>query len=183
MLDQFLKLCDKAGPDCAFHTAETATSRWNRLAKQLRAEPVDVGDGAAGSRCGPSWWWFNAACSGWPLNTDRYGGPWQTRTSAPVLVVSNRYDPATGYTGAQASATQPRGSRLLTYEGWGHTAFGRSDCVTGSVVGYLLDGTLPKPGTRCPANPNPFQTSTARTAAPAPLVGLPPTWQLAGAFR
>ncbi len=106
---------------------------------------------------------------------DRYVGPWTARTSAPVLVVGNYFDGVTDYAGAQASARLLKNSRLLSYAGWGHTAYGRSDCVTDHVDAYLIDGTLPPVDTVCPANPNPFVPSAQRTAsAPAPLIGLPP---------
>ena len=75
------------------------------------------------------------------------------------------------------SARFLRNSRLLAYAGWGHTAYGRSACTTEHINAYLLDGTLPPAGTVCPANPNPFITSTLRTAAATvPLVGLPAPW-------
>ena len=57
-----------------------------------------------------------------------------------------------------------RNSRLLSYAGWGHTAYGRSECVTAHIDAYLVDGTLPPAGTVCPANPNPFITAGLRTA-------------------
>ena len=106
---------------------------------------------------------------------DRYVGPWTARTSAPVLVVGNYFDGVTDYAGAQASASLLRNSRLLSYAGWGHTAYGRSACVTGYVDAYLVDGTLPPVDTVCPANPNPFVPSLQRTAATSvPRIGLPP---------
>lgn len=137
------------------------------------------------SRFGPLWWWGDAGCANWPASADRYSGPWSTRTSAPVLVVGNYFDPATGYPGAVASSELLRNSRLLTYAGWGHTAFGRSDCVTGYVLSYLLDGSLPPAGTVCPANANPFAPAPASALAPRaarvalpvptfPPIGLPP---------
>ena len=131
---------------------------------------------AAGSEWGPYWWWFNTPCATWPVNEDRYAGPWTTRTSAPVLVVGNYFDPATDYRGAQAANRFLRGSALLSYAGWGHTAYGRSECTTEYVNAYLVDGAVPPAGTVCPANPNPFlelATADQRSAAPAPLVGLP----------
>lgn len=128
-----------------------------------------------GSIFGPYWWWSNAPCANWPTAPDRYGGPWSTATSTPVLVVGNFFDGVTDYAGAVASSRLLRNSRLLSYAGWGHTAFGRSDCVTELVAGYLLDGSLPPVGTVCPANPNPFlPTPQLRRAGPrAPLIGLP----------
>jgi len=131
----------------------------------------------AGSIFGPFWWWGNSPCAEWPVAEARYTGPWTATTSAPVLVVGNYFDGITDYAGAVASSLLLRNSRLLTYAGWGHTAFNRSDCVTGHVVSYLVDGTLPPRGTVCPANPNPFlQTPMLRAARSAPLVGLPPPW-------
>jgi hypothetical protein len=93
------------------------------------------------------------------------------------LVVGNYFDNATDYAGAVASSKLLRNSRLLSYAGWGHTAFGRNDCVTEYVAGYLLAGELPPRGTVCAANPNPFvPTPALRRAGPvAPLIGLPPS--------
>jgi pimeloyl-ACP methyl ester carboxylesterase len=132
----------------------------------------------AGSIFGPIWWWSIAGCSDWPTSPDRYIGPWRTRTSEPVLVVGNYFDGATDYDGAVAVNHLLRNSRLLSYAGWGHTAFQRSECVTNYVIEYLLDGSLPAEDTVCPANPNPFLPSPARSAAETPVLGLPPLWPL-----
>jgi pimeloyl-ACP methyl ester carboxylesterase len=129
----------------------------------------------AGSRFGPLWWWSNVACADWPVNQDRYTGPWRTRTSAPVLVVGNFFDGVTSFEGAQASARNLAGSRLLAYAGWGHTAYGRTGCVTGAIDDYLLNRTLPAPGTVCPAAPNPFVAVASIAASSAPI-GLPGAW-------
>jgi len=126
---------------------------------------------------GRLWWWNDAApCAQWPTVPDRYTGPWKTHTSSPVLVVGNLFDGITGYDQAVSVGHLLENSRLLTYAGWGHTAFGRSACVTDRVASYLLDGTLPPPGTVCPANPNPFVVAPSLAplaATPAPLIGLP----------
>jgi hypothetical protein len=72
-----------------------------------------------------------------------------------------------------------KNSRLLSYAGWGHTAYGRSECTTEFIDAYLLDGALPPKGTVCPANPNLFIEATVRSAsANTPMVGLPPLWVL-----
>jgi pimeloyl-ACP methyl ester carboxylesterase len=273
--NEFLRLCDQAGEDCAFSRPGGSRARWEALARALRAEPLELPDGtlytydlligdatsvmyapevwggpegaaalldlladavlgdrattgqaarvrrsltdrltapaieadydngldafhgnhcadaqypstfpvwravdiyaAAGSRFGPLWWWSNAGCAAWPVNNDRYVGPWTARTSAPVLVVGNFFDGVTDYAGAVASARLLRNSRLLSYAGWGHTAYGRSACATAYIDDYLLTGALPRRGTVCPANPNPFLVSrAARAATGEPLVGLPP---------
>jgi pimeloyl-ACP methyl ester carboxylesterase len=133
----------------------------------------------AGSRFGPYWWWFNNGCTDWPVASDRYVGPWRARTSAPVLVVGNFFDGVTAYTGAQATSKLLRNSRLLSYAGWGHTAYGRSECTSEFINEYLLDGTLPPEGTVCPANPNPFLAEAALSeAGMTHVAGLPPPWVL-----
>ena len=99
-----------------------------------------------------------------------------------MLIVGNTFDGVTDYSGAVATSKLLPNSRLLTYAGWGHTAFGRSACVTEYTVAYLADGKLPPEGTVCPANPNPFvpvpTTMTMRAARtnPALMVGSPPSW-------
>lgn len=133
----------------------------------------------SGSFIGPYWWWFNAACASWPVSNDRYTGPWSARTSAPVLVVGNFFDPATDYAGAVASNLLLPNSRLLSYAGWGHLVSytGRSSCVDGYVTSYFIDGRLPPQGTVCPAAANPFTppAAMARSSERAmPRVGLPP---------
>ena len=40
VFDEFLRLCDEAGSACAFHTAEGAKARWERLTAALKAGPV-----------------------------------------------------------------------------------------------------------------------------------------------
>ncbi|MDJ0763688.1 MAG: alpha/beta hydrolase [Myxococcota bacterium] len=139
-----------------------------------------------GSIFGPYWSWFTAPCATWPTAEDRYVWPWRARTSRPVLVVGNYFDPATDYDGAVASDKLLKNSRLLSYAGWGHCAFGRSACVDNYVVQYLLDGSLPPEGTVCPANPNPFLPATARglnkraVRTTLPAIGRPP---LTSSFR
>jgi pimeloyl-ACP methyl ester carboxylesterase len=133
----------------------------------------------SGSFIGPFWWWGNAACATWPVSNDRYTGPWNARTSAPVLVVGNFFDPATDYAGAVASNLLLPNSRLLSYAGWGHTAAysGRSTCVDDYVTSYFIEGRLPPAGTVCPASANPFTppAAAARGSSRAmPRVGLPP---------
>ena len=127
-------------------------------------------------------WWPSAACSAWPSASARYAGPWTQRTSAPVLIVGNFFDGITSYADAVATSHLMPGSRLLSYAGWGHTAFDRSSCVRGHVVDYLLDGSLPPAATVCPVEANPFagalpEFGAARSNARAlPRVGLPTPW-------
>jgi len=145
--------------------------------RTLRAFQAVADFAAAGSIFGPYWWWNTAvSCAEWPTAPDRFTGPWETRTSAPVLVVGNFFDGVTSYDAAVSTSRLLENSRLLSYAGWGHAALGRSACATDYMVSYLFDGSLPPEGTVCPANPNPFlpsELSLAPLVRPAPLVGLP----------
>jgi pimeloyl-ACP methyl ester carboxylesterase len=157
----------------AYYGNQCADTQYPRTLAQFR----EVGEFAeVGSEFGSYWWWQNAACANWPVNADRYAGPWATTTSSPVLVVGNYFDGITDYAGAYASSRLLRNSRLLVYAGWGHTAYGRSLCVTLHVDQYLLRRTLPKRGTVCPANPNPFGPTAAKRSAELllPAVSRPP---------
>jgi hypothetical protein len=82
--------------------------------------------------------------------------------------VGTRYDPATPYRGAKRLVSELGNARLLTMRGDGHTAYGLgSACIDSAVDDYLLDGTLPAPGTVCSQNV-PFALpvlSQARTIA------------------
>ncbi|MDQ4037890.1 MAG: alpha/beta hydrolase, partial [Actinomycetota bacterium] len=71
--------------------------------------------------------------------------------SAPILVIGTEGDPATPYEGAVTMAEQLEAGVLLTWEGEGHTAFPKTDCITNAVVSYLIDLVAPADGTTCPA--------------------------------
>ena len=106
---------------------------------------------------GPPWGggWATASCVGMPkpAKGDKLGDV-RVRGAAPILVIGTTNDPATPYVGAEALAARIEGSGLLTFESTEHTAFARgiSTCIDDTVVAYLVDGTLPPPGTRCPPN-------------------------------
>ncbi len=115
---------------------------------------------------GRGWTWFSIPCATWPVrDRDRYTGPWTATTANPVLLVGNRYDPATPYHGAQTVAGLLPGSRLLTLDGWGHTAFGLSTCVEEARTAYLVDLVLPPVGAVCRPDLGPFDLVGARQAA------------------
>jgi pimeloyl-ACP methyl ester carboxylesterase len=88
----------------------------------------------------------------WPATAqDTYEGPFRIKDSAPTpLVVATTYDPATPYRGALKLVRELGNARLLTMRGDGHTAYpGNSKCIDDAVNAYLLEGTLPAPGTPC----------------------------------
>ncbi|MGF1424948.1 alpha/beta hydrolase [Kitasatospora sp. LaBMicrA B282] len=88
-------------------------------------------------------------CRNWPTGPLK---PHRVKADGlpPVLVVGTTGDAATPYQDAQSLAAQLPGGMLLTYQGLGHTAYGRSNaCVTDAVDGYLVDLKPVQPGTSC----------------------------------
>ena len=63
--------------------------------------------------------------------------------------MGNTEDPATPLRWAQGLAHQLESGHLLTYDGSGHTAYGRSSCIDEKVDKYLLQLTVPDAGTIC----------------------------------
>ena len=91
---------------------------------------------------GRLWLWNLAGCSSpkWKAkDEDAYRGTFTKRTSTPVLIVGNYWDPATSYAGAVSTSKRLPNSRLLSSSSWGHTAYGSSDCINGAIDSYLLD--------------------------------------------
>lgn len=103
--------------------------------------------------------WHTDPCAGWPgKDTDRFTGPYDVKTSNPVLVVGVLVDPATPHAGAVAARENLSNSRLLTYAGWGHPAIGQNVCTDNAISNYLLSGALPKDGAVCRPTGSPFDT-------------------------
>lgn len=89
-------------------------------------------------------------CEAWPFQSQAERAPIIAAGAAPILVVGTTGDPATPYEWSVALADQLESGVLLTWEGEGHTAYGRSNaCVTEAVDGYLVDGVVPEDGLRC----------------------------------
>ena len=107
---------------------------------------------------GPDWAWITEACAQWPvLARDRYTGPFNRPTAAPILVVGTTVDPATPYQDSVAMSHELADARLLTVDGYGHTALSNpSNCVATAQDNYYVTGTLPPPGTVCHQNALPF---------------------------
>ncbi|MEV8594203.1 alpha/beta fold hydrolase [Streptomyces sp. NPDC052012] len=108
---------------------------------------------------GRHWTWASVACATWPVAAHRYRGPWNKPTDHPVLVIGNTHDPATPLSAARAMAGELADARLLTNDGYGHTALlNPSSCVQNNESRYLVDGILPPPGTTCRQDRAPFAT-------------------------
>jgi pimeloyl-ACP methyl ester carboxylesterase len=131
---------------------------------------------------GRPWTWPSSVCLPWPRSAgqDAYLGPWTARTSSPVLVVGNFFDPATSYRGAVTASRLLPNSRLLSYAGWGHTAyFSGNFCIDNYVTRYLVTTRVPPAGTVCqpqgsPFGPTPLAAQAAdRSAIMAATLPLP----------
>jgi pimeloyl-ACP methyl ester carboxylesterase len=89
-------------------------------------------------------------CQDWPYPPTGTAQALTASGAAPILVVGTTNDPATPYAWAQGLADELESGVLLTWQGEGHTAYGRSnDCIADAVDEYLLEGTVPKEGTTC----------------------------------
>ncbi|MGW0534258.1 alpha/beta hydrolase [Streptomyces sp. NPDC003032] len=105
-----------------------------------KASPV-FGEGLA---------WSSLNCAYWPVKATGKPHRIAAKGAAPIVVAGTTRDPATPYRWARALASQLSSGRLLTYDGDGHTAYGRgSACVDSTINAYLLEGKAPADGKRC----------------------------------
>ena len=106
------------------------------------------------------------ACVQWPVErVSRYSGSYRATGSAPILVIGTTHDPDTPYQDAVTLSQTFDNAELLTFDAEGHTAFGRSACVTAATATYLADLTLPQPGTVCSDETPPAPVTAANTAS------------------
>ncbi|MGW1163082.1 alpha/beta hydrolase [Streptomyces sp. NPDC002513] len=94
--------------------------------------------------------WASLSCAYWPVQATGRPHRIAAKGAAPIVVVGTTRDPATPYPWARALASQLSSARLLTYDGDGHTAYGRgSRCIDAAIDAYLLRGTPPAKGKHC----------------------------------
>jgi pimeloyl-ACP methyl ester carboxylesterase len=108
---------------------------------------------------GPFVGWSNwAPCASWPAGAaERYRGPWNRSTTNPVLVVGTTFDPATPFANARRVARLLGDAVLLTHRGYGHTSEADpSACVSETTSRYLVNLRIPRRGTVCPSDREPF---------------------------
>ena len=95
-------------------------------------------------------------CLGWPKPAANPQHRLRIKgLQTPMLLLKSAHDPGTGDTWAANVARQagPRNAVIVTYRGWGHGAYNprTNPCATSVVDRYLIDLTVPAPGTTCPA--------------------------------
>lgn len=90
------------------------------------------------------------ACEDWAYEPVLEPSPAGAPGAAPMVVIGTTGDPATPYDWSLALADQLESAVHVTWEGQGHTAYGRSgQCIEDIVDDYLLDGIVPEMGVRC----------------------------------
>jgi pimeloyl-ACP methyl ester carboxylesterase len=98
---------------------------------------------------GPALQYGLLVCSYWPVKPKGAVGPLSATGVPPILLIGATEDPATPYAFAEAVNKQITGSVLLTRKGYGHPSYDKSFCVRQAVSAYLIDLSLPAPGTVC----------------------------------
>lgn len=90
------------------------------------------------------------SCENWKFPPTGKPGIITASGAAPIVVIGTTGDPATPYEWSEALAKQLESASLVTFEGHGHTAYGRSnECISNAVESYFLDGKVPSDGLTC----------------------------------
>ena len=98
---------------------------------------------------GPALAWGLLPCQDWPATAEAVTSTTATGSN-PILVVSTTHDPATPYQWGVRLAEELENATLLSYDGYGHTAYyEQSSCIDDTVDAYLLQGTMPADGVLC----------------------------------
>ncbi|WP_043443320.1 alpha/beta hydrolase [Arthrobacter sp. L77] len=89
-------------------------------------------------------------CAAWKYPSVLGPAPVEAAGADPIVVIGTTGDPATPYAWSTALADQLDSGVHVTWDGEGHTAYGRSnDCILDLVDAFFIDGTVPEDGTRC----------------------------------
>jgi pimeloyl-ACP methyl ester carboxylesterase len=112
---------------------------------------------------GAEYAWLSVMCATdtWTAqDPDVYRGPFNHRTDAPVLLIGNVWDPATAYGNALAVTRMLPNSRMISDNGFGHTAIGTGTCVDNTTFAYLINPQAAAPKvTDCTDPVQPFRST------------------------
>ncbi|WP_051714453.1 alpha/beta fold hydrolase [Nocardia rhamnosiphila] len=134
---------------CTDSTVPTDTGIYSRAAISEDQRVPYFGRVAVFSSITCAFWHGHAA--------DRYTGPWNRHTAAPILVLNNRFDPATPLAGAYDGAGELARAGVVVTEGVGHSSmYVPSTCTEQVKREYLFTGDLPPEDTHCAADGSPF---------------------------
>ena len=120
---------------------------------------------------------FLLSCTGYPGPTTNPQRPLRIKGAPPLVMVGNTYDYATTYEWTRTAAQQS-GAVLLTYQGFGHTAYvsSGSACVDRPLDAYLISLKVPARGISCPG----LEKPGARRAGGRPLPPVAAPWAWSG---
>ncbi|WP_240611416.1 alpha/beta hydrolase [Actinobaculum sp. 313] len=125
--------------DCLDYPIEGDQAEWDRQADELEEAAPVFGQA-----------YTDLYCQAWGHHGTDKRTEIHAKGAPPILVVGTTGDPATPYEWAESLTKQMESATLLTWEGNGHTAYGRAgECVTSAVDGYLLRGVMPENGKVC----------------------------------
>ncbi len=89
-------------------------------------------------------------CKDWPHPAVSKPAKITADGAGPILVIGTTRDPATPYKWAVSLRDQLSSGVLVSWNGDGHTAYGRSnDCISTTVDAYFVDGKVPADKTSC----------------------------------
>lgn len=89
-------------------------------------------------------------CVDWPYDSVRTPAPVEYTGDAPIVVIGTTGDPATPVEWSASLRKQLGNASLMTWQGEGHTAYGRANsCLEDAVDSYLVDGKVPADNTVC----------------------------------
>ncbi|HEY0248381.1 MAG TPA: alpha/beta hydrolase [Gryllotalpicola sp.] len=132
----------------AFQAIDCLDYRFESAPAQLQAEATRLTQVAP--VIGPYFGYPGITCSGWPFAPVRTPAPVHADGAPPILIVGTTNDPATPYQDSVNLAHELASGHLVTWNGSGHTAYGRSNsCVTNTVDDYFVAGTVPARDPKC----------------------------------
>lgn len=127
--------------NCLDYPMVTDTAAMRAEEQRLRAASPTFGSFLA---------YGGTTCLDWPHKNVRTPEPVEYSGEAPIVVIGTTGDPATPVEWATSLRKQLGNASLVTWEGEGHTAYGRSNiCVTKAVDLYFLHGVVPADNTTC----------------------------------
>jgi pimeloyl-ACP methyl ester carboxylesterase len=99
---------------------------------------------------GPFLAWGSFVCGQWPVKSVATPHRISADGSGPIVVVGTTRDPATPYEWSVRLRDQLANARLLSFDGDGHTAYGRSNrCIDTAINDYYTKGKVPADNTTC----------------------------------
>ncbi|WP_347568611.1 alpha/beta hydrolase [Isoptericola sp. AK164] len=114
----------------------------------MRAEAAEIEEAAP--TMGSFFGYGGLSCADWPYPPAEQEYDVAASGADPIVVIGTTNDPATPYVWSEGMADALDSGVLVTYEGEGHTAYGRSnDCIADAVENYLVEGTVPEDGLTC----------------------------------